>query len=163
MFGLGVVHGLVSDCRENVTQKDQIFSILAKHSESPLRYPLYDYCLYLNLSMSSLPFRGLGFEPRKTSIAFQDLPDNELYCPPITIRCFDCRNFGRFALVGTHVINNIQKFRFIPTTKTVRGAALLWGSESHQISLLRKTFLFRHFCRTADSTFKTAQHFFSQR
>ncbi len=24
-----------------------------------------------------------------------DLPDSELYWPPITIRCVDCRNFGR--------------------------------------------------------------------
>ena len=24
-----------------------------------------------------------------------ELPENELYWPPITIRCVDCRNFGR--------------------------------------------------------------------
>ncbi|XP_064626480.1 otoferlin-like [Lineus longissimus] len=59
-----------------------------------------------------------------------DLPDNELYCPPITIRCVDCRNFGRFVLVGTHVINNIQKFRFVPTTKSVKNAAAMWGVQS---------------------------------
>ncbi|KAK2155008.1 hypothetical protein LSH36_251g03028 [Paralvinella palmiformis] len=51
-----------------------------------------------------------------------ELPDNELYCPPITIRCVDCRNFGRFVLVGTHVINNIHKFMYVPTTKTAKEA-----------------------------------------
>ena len=51
---------------------------------------------------------------------FQELPDNELYCPPITIRCIDCRNFGRFVLVGTHVIDNMRKFMYVPTTKTVK-------------------------------------------
>jgi len=47
------------------------------------------------------------------------LPDNEMYCPPITIRCVDCRNFGRFILVGTHVINNVHKFFYNPPSKAV--------------------------------------------
>ncbi|ESN95703.1 hypothetical protein HELRODRAFT_114638 [Helobdella robusta] len=46
-----------------------------------------------------------------------DLPDNDLYCPPITIRCFDCRNFGRFVLVGNHVIDNIRTFIYSPAVK----------------------------------------------
>lgn len=50
----------------------------------------------------------------------QELPENELYCPPITIRCVDCRNFGRYVLVGTHVINSLQKFMYIPTTKKAK-------------------------------------------
>ncbi|XP_055886227.1 otoferlin-like isoform X5 [Biomphalaria glabrata] len=45
-----------------------------------------------------------------------ELPENELYCPPITIRCVDCRSFGRFTLVGTHVISNLHKFMYVPTT-----------------------------------------------
>ncbi|XP_052775587.1 otoferlin-like isoform X2 [Mya arenaria] len=49
-----------------------------------------------------------------------ELPENELYCPPITIRCVDCRNFGRYVLVGTHVINSIHKFMYIPTTKKAK-------------------------------------------
>src|SRR6218665_2493444 len=49
-----------------------------------------------------------------TCVVLQDLPDNELYCPPITIRCVDCRNFGRFVLVGSHVIDNIHKFIYSP-------------------------------------------------
>ena len=38
------------------------------------------------------------------------LPEQEMYCPPVTIRVVDCRSFGRLTLVGTHVINNIHKF-----------------------------------------------------
>lgn len=52
----------------------------------------------------------------------QELPENEMYCPPITIRCVDCRNFGRYVLVGTHVINSIHKFMYIPTTKKAKQA-----------------------------------------
>ena len=38
-----------------------------------------------------------------------DLPDQEVYCPPVTIRVVDCRSFGRFTLVGTHVISSIHR------------------------------------------------------
>ncbi|KAK7100137.1 hypothetical protein V1264_023132 [Littorina saxatilis] len=51
-----------------------------------------------------------------------ELPENELYCPPITIRCVDCRSFGRYTLVGTHVISNLHKFMYIPTTKQAKAA-----------------------------------------
>ncbi|ESO89647.1 hypothetical protein LOTGIDRAFT_125029, partial [Lottia gigantea] len=51
-----------------------------------------------------------------------ELPENEHYCPPITIRCVDCRSFGRYVLVGTHVISSIHKFMFIPTTKKAKAA-----------------------------------------
>ncbi|XP_074640585.1 otoferlin-like isoform X2 [Tubulanus polymorphus] len=57
-----------------------------------------------------------------------DLPENELYCPPITIRCVDCRNFGRYVLVGTHVINSIHKFMYVPQTKALKDAAKIWGT-----------------------------------
>lgn len=57
---------------------------------------------------------------KKHVFHFQELPEVELYCPPITIRCVDCRNFGRFVLVGTHVINNIHKFMYIPHTRGER-------------------------------------------
>lgn len=39
-----------------------------------------------------------------------DLPEDQMYCPPITIRCVDCRSFGRFVLVGTHTINSLQRY-----------------------------------------------------
>jgi len=32
----------------------------------------------------------------------------------------DCRNFGRFILVGTHVINNVHKFFYNPPTKAAK-------------------------------------------
>ncbi len=47
----------------------------------------------------------------------------EIYCPPLTIRVVDCRSFGRFTLVGTHVINSIHKFLYQPITKRDREAA----------------------------------------
>lgn len=48
----------------------------------------------------------------------QELPEEELYRPPLTIRAVDCRSFGRFTLVGTHMINSVQKYMYIPTTRT---------------------------------------------
>jgi len=52
-----------------------------------------------------------------------ELPEQELYCPPLTIRVVDCRSFGRFTLVGTHIINSIHKFLYRPVTKRDREAA----------------------------------------
>ncbi|XP_045464673.1 otoferlin-like isoform X3 [Harmonia axyridis] len=43
-----------------------------------------------------------------------DLPEQELYRPPLTIRCVDCRSWGLFTLVGTHTINSIHKYMYIP-------------------------------------------------
>ncbi|XP_065062327.1 otoferlin-like isoform X2 [Rhopilema esculentum] len=45
-------------------------------------------------------------------IAFFDveLPENERYCPPLTVRVRDCRTFGRFTLVGTHVVNSLHRY-----------------------------------------------------
>lgn len=80
--------------------------------------------MYMEQDASFLHKCNIGPEQEKAlkSWQLQELPDNELYCPPITIRCVDCRNFGRYVLVGTHVINNINKFMYIPTTKTAKEA-----------------------------------------
>lgn len=43
-----------------------------------------------------------------------ELPVEENYAPPITIRCVDCRSFGRYTLVGTHQITSIHKFMHRP-------------------------------------------------
>lgn len=51
-----------------------------------------------------------------------DLPEQELYRPPLTIRAVDCRSFGRYTLVGTHMINSIHKYMFKPVTKRDREA-----------------------------------------
>ena len=60
-----------------------------------------------------------------TTVKFLDieLPEQEMYCPPLTIRVVDCRSFGRFTLVGTHVINSIHKFLYKPTTKREKEAS----------------------------------------
>ncbi|XP_077301198.1 ferlin family C2 domain-containing myoferlin misfire [Arctopsyche grandis] len=46
------------------------------------------------------------------SVKFLDveLPEQELYRPPLTIRVVDCRSFGRYTLVGTHTINSIHNY-----------------------------------------------------
>jgi hypothetical protein len=43
-----------------------------------------------------------------------------MYCPPLTIRVVDCRSFGRFTLVGTHVINSMHKYLYQPVTRKER-------------------------------------------
>lgn len=61
-----------------------------------------------------------------------ELPVEEVYAPPITIRCVDCRSFGRYTLVGTHQITSIHKYIHRPAPKeelknypTVGGQVLL--------------------------------------
>lgn len=46
-----------------------------------------------------------------------ELPVEENYAPPITIRCVDCRSFGRYTLVGTHQITSIHKFMHRPAAQ----------------------------------------------
>lgn len=46
-----------------------------------------------------------------------ELPIEEIYAPPITIRCVDCRSFGRYTLVGTHQITSIHRYMYKPPTK----------------------------------------------
>ncbi|KAG0439507.1 hypothetical protein HPB47_016617, partial [Ixodes persulcatus] len=60
-----------------------------------------------------------------TPVKFLDvaLPDQETYCPPLTIRVMDCRSFGRFTLVGTHVVNSLHKFLFRPSSKKDRSGS----------------------------------------
>ncbi|XP_050073057.1 otoferlin-like [Anopheles maculipalpis] len=46
-----------------------------------------------------------------------DLPIEERYAPPITIRAVDCRSFGRYTLVGTHQITSIHRYMHRPPPK----------------------------------------------
>lgn len=46
-----------------------------------------------------------------------ELPIEEMYAPPISIRCVDCRSFGRYTLVGTHQITTIHKYMHRPLPK----------------------------------------------
>ncbi len=41
----------------------------------------------------------------------QPLPTNPFYCPPINLRVFDKRTFGRLPLVGLHVIKSISEYK----------------------------------------------------
>ncbi|XP_046413657.1 otoferlin-like isoform X1 [Neodiprion fabricii] len=54
-----------------------------------------------------------------TPIKFMELelPEQELYRPPLTIRAVDCRSFGRYTLVGTHTISSIHKYMHCPQTR----------------------------------------------
>ncbi|XP_067937439.1 otoferlin-like [Watersipora subatra] len=65
--------------------------------------------------ISSIPLTDANINPN-FSVTVQhtevDLPEDQTYCPPITIRCVDCRNFGRFVLVGTHTISSLQRYLF---------------------------------------------------
>ncbi|XP_063235260.1 otoferlin-like isoform X2 [Bacillus rossius redtenbacheri] len=51
-----------------------------------------------------------------------ELPEQELYRPPLTVRVVDCRSFGRYTLVGTHTISSIHKYMYVPATKRERDA-----------------------------------------
>lgn len=39
------------------------------------------------------------------------IPTEEIFIPPITIKIIDHRNFGRKPVVGTHMIDNLNRFR----------------------------------------------------
>jgi len=44
----------------------------------------------------------------------QELPENEHLHPPLSITVVDWRAFGRSTLVGNHIINNLQTFKYSP-------------------------------------------------
>ena len=48
-----------------------------------------------------------------------ELPEQEMYCPPLSIRVVDCRSFGRFTLVGNHTSPSIHKYLYHPVTKGI--------------------------------------------
>ena len=72
-------------------------------------------CLIFTYTSMSMPFFNLW-------CSLCPWKQQEIYCPPLTIRVVDCRSFGRFTLVGTHVINSIHKFLYQPITKRDREA-----------------------------------------
>ena len=53
----------------------------------------------------------------------QNLPKEELYAPPLNIRIFDKRNFGRLPLVGIHVIKSVNDFHVKPDVLAEQEAA----------------------------------------
>ena len=38
------------------------------------------------------------------------LPEEDRYCPPLTVRVEDVRSFMRRALCGTHIVNSLLRF-----------------------------------------------------
>lgn len=44
----------------------------------------------------------------------QELPENEHLHPPLSITVVDWRAFGRSTLVGHHIINNLNTFKYTP-------------------------------------------------
>lgn len=66
-----------------------------------------------------------------------ELPVEENYAPPITIRCVDCRSFGRYTLVGTHQINSIHKYIHRPPSP--KEDIKTYPTQGGQIILAAKT------------------------
>lgn len=68
-----------------------------------------------------------------------ELPVEEMYAPPITIRCVDCRSFGRYTLVGTHQITSIHKYMHRPAPKddlksyTTMGGQIILAAPSKDV------------------------------
>ncbi|XP_074657543.1 otoferlin-like [Tubulanus polymorphus] len=63
--------------------------------------------------LSSTVIENASVHPNfKEPLKYMDvlLPENDLYWPPIMIRCVACRSFGRQITAGIHVISYIQKF-----------------------------------------------------
>ncbi|CAB4005702.1 otoferlin-like isoform X4 [Paramuricea clavata] len=61
-----------------------------------------------------------------------ELPENERYCPPLTVRVRDCRTFGRFSLVGTHVLNSLHRYRYPKAGEPIEKASVKDVTEEPQ-------------------------------
>lgn len=53
----------------------------------------------------------------------KDLPSQEEYAPPLCIKMYDCRSFGRYTYAGTHIIP-VQQFLYRPLTVEERNEKL---------------------------------------
>jgi len=42
----------------------------------------------------------------------QELPQNRLFWPPLTIRCVECRSFGRQLLVGVCTVDRLAAYEW---------------------------------------------------
>ena len=51
----------------------------------------------------------------------QDLPIEEIYCPPLNFRIFDKRMFGHQPMVGTHIVKSLKDFFEKPTPISSEG------------------------------------------
>lgn len=48
----------------------------------------------------------------------QYLPENRLFWPPLTIRCIECRSFGRQLLVGVCTMDRLADYEWKDKTGT---------------------------------------------
>ena len=62
--------------------------------------------------VSRVPTAGLSeaVSPLHPGLSSQELPENELLHPPLSICVVDWRAFGRSTLVGTYTINCLKQF-----------------------------------------------------
>ncbi|RWS04688.1 otoferlin-like isoform X2, partial [Dinothrombium tinctorium] len=72
--------------------------------------------------------KNQNFEEPLKSIELK-LPDQDIYCPPITIRVVDCRSFGRHVLVGCHTIKSIFKYIYKEDSTTLPTLRVLMKQE----------------------------------
>ncbi|GBP86777.1 Fer-1-like protein 6 [Eumeta japonica] len=76
------------------------------------------------LEMDELTMKSQTISEKKANSNFPDgkasevfeAPENELYCPPLSVRLYDSGTFGRTIFVGTNVIKNPNKYmvRWLP-------------------------------------------------
>jgi len=48
----------------------------------------------------------------------QYLPENRLFWPPLSIRCIECRSFGRQLLVGVRSVDRLAQYEWTGKTTT---------------------------------------------
>lgn len=67
--------------------------------------------------------------------AAQELPENEHLHPPLSITVVDWRAFGRSTLVGHHIVNNLNTFKYTPPPAPPPTAAHAQTSSKASVSL----------------------------
>ncbi|NXG20274.1 FR1L6 protein, partial [Grallaria varia] len=92
--------------------------VLSKYRVEVRRVPLHPSVLEGHQNSSTPPSENLGTlvsgkliqTQIVTLLLEQELPENELLHPPLSICVVDWRAFGRSTLVGTHTINCLKQF-----------------------------------------------------
>jgi len=55
---------------------------------------------------------GLKKSDDADAVCLQELPQNRLFWPPLTIRCIECRSFGRQLLVGVCNVDRLAVYEW---------------------------------------------------
>jgi len=53
----------------------------------------------------------------------QYLPENRLFWPPLTIRCIECRSFGRLLLAGVCTVDRLAEYEWKEKTTSDESTA----------------------------------------